>query len=107
MDGDVLLTGPEAGFTVVDLVPGRYLVLLIRESDADISIVLALTPLDEQCARLVIRLWASFRGLRGGLFGLLFDPGDFVMMRKMLLGIKERAEHLFFSQREDDQGDFQ
>jgi hypothetical protein len=26
------------------------------------------------------------------VFDLMFDPGDFVMMRKMLLGIKQRAE---------------
>jgi hypothetical protein len=37
----------------------------------------------------------DFRGWREKLWGwLLFDAGDFVMMRKMLLGIKERAEHL-------------
>lgn len=88
-----MLTGPEAGFTVEEIAPERYLVLRIRETAGDISSVIVLTPLDEQRTRLVIRLRAAFPGLGGWLFGLIFDPGDFIMMRKMLLGIKERAEH--------------
>ncbi|MGO9085903.1 MAG: DUF2934 domain-containing protein [Candidatus Sulfotelmatobacter sp.] len=52
-----------------------------------------LYKLDERHTRLVTRVhmryeWAS----PWVLFDLLFDPGDFVMMRKMLLGIKQRAE---------------
>ena len=44
-------------------------------------------------ARLILRARAAFRGWREMLWGmLLFDAGDFVMMRKMLLGIKARAE---------------
>ncbi len=30
--------------------------------------------------------------VEGPLFGLIFDFGDFVFMRKMLMGIKQRAE---------------
>jgi hypothetical protein len=33
------------------------------------------------------------------LYELLFDPGDFVMMRGMLRGIKQRAERAWASQR--------
>ncbi len=94
--GDTLLTGPTGGFRVEFLNPGRMLVLLIRGErvgmGGDISAAIALEPLEEHRARLILRLRARFDGIRGLLFGLLFDFGDFVMMRKMLLGIKQRAE---------------
>jgi hypothetical protein len=37
-------------------------------------------------------LWGA-----GRLWGLVFDFGDFLFMRKMLLGIKERAEAAYRS----------
>jgi hypothetical protein len=61
--------------------------------DMDITSVLVLVPIDPEHTRLILRARAAFRGLREMLWGmLLFDAGDFVMMRKMLLGIKARAE---------------
>lgn len=94
--GDTLLTGPTGGFRVAALEPERSLVLLIREGAAGqgsaISSAIVLQPLDEQHTRLLIRVRAQFTGVRGRLFGLLFDFGDFVMMRKMMLGIRHRAQ---------------
>jgi hypothetical protein len=73
---------------VADIEPGRYLVLenwgtfLVRPIDAN------------QC-RLIVRshgkrppLWLA------PLQFLLFEPGHFIMERKMMLGIKQRAEAL-------------
>ena len=94
--GDTLLTSPTGGFRVAALEPERALVLLIRESAegqrSAISSAMVLQPLDEQHTRLLIRVRAKFTGVRGRLFGLLFDFGDFVMMRKMLLGIRHRVQ---------------
>jgi hypothetical protein len=94
--GDTLLTGPTGGFRVEELNPERLLVLLIRGErvglGGDISAAIVLEPLEEHHTRLILRLRARFSGIRGRLFGLLFDLGDFVMMRKMLLGVKQRAE---------------
>ena len=94
--GDTLLTGPTGGFRVEALEPERSLVLMIRGTPASqgsaISSTLLLQPLDEQHTRLLIRVRAQFMGLRGRLFGLLFDFGDFVMMSKMMLGIRHRAQ---------------
>lgn len=94
--GDTLLTSPTGGFRVAALEPERSLVLLIREGAAGqgsaISSAIVLQPLDEQHTRLLIRVRAQFTGVRGRLFGLLFDFGDFVMMRKMMLGIRHRAQ---------------
>ena len=95
--GDVMLTGSEGGFRVEAIDPGRTLVLKIDRAsvgqDLEMSCVLALDPIDEQCSRLLIRLRGKFNGRVEKVWGrVLFDAGDFVMMRKMLLGIKERAE---------------
>jgi hypothetical protein len=95
--GDVMLTGSEGGFRVEAIDPGRMLVLKIDRAsvgqDLEMSCVITLDPIDEPRTRLLLRVRGKFNGLVEKLWGrVLFDAGDFVMMRKMLLGIKERAE---------------
>ncbi len=95
--GDVMLTGPEGGFRVEAIDPGHMLVLKIDPAsvgqDLEMSCVITLDPIDDRRARLLLRCRGKFNGFFEKLWGrLLFDAGDFVMMRKMLLGIKERAE---------------
>lgn len=91
--GDKLLTDANAGFTVMAVEPNRALVLRIDDELGQISGTLVLDPLPGGRTRLILRLRARFAGdLRALLFFLMFDFGDFVMMRKMLLGIKQRAE---------------
>jgi hypothetical protein len=52
-----------------------------------------LDKLDEKHTRLVTRVRMHYDLMSPWvIFDLVFDPGDFVMMRKMLLGIKRRAE---------------
>jgi hypothetical protein len=97
--GDVMPTGSEGGFRVEAIDPGRTLVLKIDRAsvgqDLEMSCVITLDPIDEQRTRLLLRLRGKFNGLVEKLWGrVLFDAGDFVMMRKMLLGIKERAEQV-------------
>lgn len=96
--GDIMRTDAESGFRVEAIEPGRSIVAMIHGeetgSPADIAICLLLRPLDleGQRTRLTLRLHGRFWGASGQLFGLIFDFGDFVFMRKMLLGIKRRAE---------------
>jgi hypothetical protein len=53
----------------------------------------ALLPVDSGTTRLVIRSRAGDGGfLSAPLDVLLFEPGHFLMERRMMLGIKERAE---------------
>ncbi len=96
MVGDLMPTVARGGFRVEAIEPERALTLSIRGADVgadmDLSVALLLDPIDERRTRLILRLRAEFRGWRERLFGLVFDGGDFIMMRKMLLGIKERAE---------------
>ena len=57
--------------------------------------VWGLYPVDEKTTRLVSRVRMHYDWLSPTiLFNLLLDVGDIVMMRKCLLGIKERAEAL-------------
>jgi hypothetical protein len=57
--------------------------------------VLALYPAGPNDTRLVSRVRARLRPtLKNILFMLILDPGQFIMERKMLLGIKKRAEDL-------------
>ena len=94
--GDILPTGPEGGFRVEAVEPERSLVLAIQEWRVLLSASYLLVPIDETRTRLVHRLRARF-GMRNPwyLYYLLFEPGDFIMVRKMLLGIKDRAERLW------------
>jgi hypothetical protein len=102
--GDIMRTDAEGGFRVEAIDPGRSIVAMIHGQEmrtpADIAICLILRPLDSggQRTRLLLRLHGRFWGASGRLFGLIFDFGDFVFMRKMLLGIKQRAEAAYRSQ---------
>jgi hypothetical protein len=93
--GDVVLTGPGGGFTVEGLEPERSLELVIRDRGRPIiSSVLLLEPLGVRGTRLVsrVRMRPSPRP-EALLLYLAMDFGELLMMRKMLRGIKARAEH--------------
>lgn len=92
--GEVVLTGPTGGFTVEGLEPGRCLELVIRDRGRPlISSVFLLEPLGVRGTRLVIRvrMRPSLRP-EAILLYLAMDFGELLMMRKMMRGIKERAE---------------
>jgi hypothetical protein len=95
--GDVLPTGPDGGFRVEAIDPGHSLLLAIDPSTigraVEMNCLILLEPIGDARTRLLLRLRAVFRGRRERAWGrLLFDAGDFVMMRRMLLGIRERAQ---------------
>jgi hypothetical protein len=93
--GDVMKTDAEGGFTVAAIESNRSLVLVIRNLYSQISSSIFLDEIDKEQTRLVMRLRANFRrDLRIFLFYVIFEPGDFVMMRKELLGIKQRVERM-------------
>lgn len=93
--GDVIPLAPELGITVEALEPEKVLLLAGRGPTQEATLAFQLTPLDEEHTRLVVRVrygWALTP--QGALWAAVTDPGSFVMMRKMLLGIKDRAEGL-------------
>ena len=92
--GDLIPLGPGVGIPVKAIEPNRSLLLVGHDPNiGEASWVLGLYPLDETHTRLVSRFYDRLPLTPGGIFSLLFvDPGSFVMSRKMLLGIKQRAE---------------
>lgn len=91
--GMVIPFGSGPGWPVAVLEPNRTLVFDIRQDGMHMTWSWLLLPLAGSKTRLILR----FRGhLRIPLvlapaFALM-DPGEFVMVRRMLLGIKARAE---------------
>lgn len=81
---------PSTSFLVAEAEPDAYLVW----AKPDSSWAWALTPVAPGRTRLVTRLRQRYRPTPAGLLTvILAEFGDFAMMRKMLLGIKRRAEH--------------
>jgi hypothetical protein len=83
--------GENIGWRVLQVIPGRALVLEGWGA-------FVLMPANAGTTRLLIRTRGEGRPTLGALaaapFGLLvFEPAHFIMQRRMLLGIKERAEN--------------
>lgn len=93
--GDAIPTSPNQGFIIEKIEPERLLLMTIRDKKTELSFVVVLNELEDGSTRMLVRLRVNYRwGIRRSLYFQLFEPGDFVMMRKMLLGIKHRAEAL-------------
>ena len=108
--GDSIPLSPTTGLTVAEIDPPHVLALRVTMSpltgmpldpdepkpDAylDGSWVFVLEALDEQATRLIERMRADYqpRLWLAPLVYLLLEPATFVMERKMLLGIRQRAE---------------
>jgi hypothetical protein len=89
--GDQILMMPRSGFDVVSVEDGRCFVA--RAQDGSTSWCLAVEPLDRHSCRLISRWHARWHITpASALWIALSDPGTFIMERKMLLGIKARAE---------------
>jgi hypothetical protein len=88
--GDQIPMLPEMGPRIREIQPNRYFVA----GDQDGSTwCLALYPTPDGC-RLVSRWRAHWHMTMANAFWILIsDPGPFIMERKMLKGIKARAEH--------------
>jgi hypothetical protein len=88
--GDQILMLPEMGPRIREIQPNRYFVAGDQESG---SWCLALYPTVNGC-RLVSRWRVNWPlTLATAFWVLLSDPGAFIMERRMLKGIKTRAEH--------------
>ena len=98
--GDEIPVGRGGGFPVKAIEPFRSLVLAGYGRDVEWSWELALVPAENGRARLLSRnrVWMR-RTLRSMLTMLFIEPAAFAMTRKMLLGIKWRAETLARTER--------
>lgn len=94
--GDVMATDRSgAGFLVEAIDPERSLVLSIRSVEAVTSAAILLEPTIDGRTRLVLRVRLRARRTPRGLgYRALMEVGHVVMTRRMLSGIKARAERL-------------
>ncbi len=97
--------GPEAGFTVVAIDAPRSIVTVVGDPTRVVAAAEAgplpdgatwtfvLHPIDERRTRLIVRLRARWEMPRAGewIVSRLLEPVHFVMERKQLLGIRQRA----------------
>ena len=80
----------ETAFSVMAFEPNRWMLW----NKAASTWVWKLIPIDEESTRLIIRLKCQYRWARPTIVTdlILMEIGDFPMMRKLMLGIKQRAE---------------
>jgi hypothetical protein len=94
--GDVIPLGAGPSWPVKALEPDQYLLICLKDPqhpELGVTWVWALYPLDGEHTRLVSRNHGRQPLTPGGIFMLLLlEPTGFIMERKMLLGIKQRAE---------------
>lgn len=94
--GEALVADPDFAWTVRAVDSGRSLVLDIRppgKLDVHATFAFLVDPIDDESCRLIERSWWDMRPRWAGVpFSLLFEPVDFVMMRKHLLTVRNRAE---------------
>jgi hypothetical protein len=84
-----------AGTMLVKAVQPNSFLVLGPPSTPDLAVTwtLALYPRMDGCTRLVSRCRARLpRGSKGLFWLAILDPGQFLMERKMLFGIRDRAE---------------
>jgi hypothetical protein len=95
--GDKILLGPgeKQKLTVVALEPYRTLVLSYKEHGFDWVWQFGLYPLGKDQTRLVTRGTERVANTVGSwLFMRVMEPAAFIMTRRMLVGLKQRAEAL-------------
>jgi hypothetical protein len=87
----------DGNLVVKALVPNRFIVLgpPAGTPSGDATWSIELVPADENSTRLISRVRARIApNVRGAFWLALLDPGQFIMERKWLLGVKARAEGL-------------
>jgi len=93
--GDAIPLGRGPSWPVAAIEPCRALVLDMRNMGGfDWVWQFGLYPLDEKRTRLVSRSCVRTQRVWARLFTYMIEPAGFLMTRRMLLGIKQRAEGL-------------
>lgn len=93
--GDRIPLGRGPAWPVATLEPGRALVLDMRNTgDIDWVWQFGLFAVDHNRTRLVTRSCVHARTVSAKLLTWAIEPAGFVMTRRMLLGLKQRAETL-------------
>ena len=94
--GDIIPLGQGPGWPVAVLEPNRALVLDMRNTGGGLEWVwqFGLYPIDGMRTRLITRSRVRALTVWAQLLTYAIEPSGFVMTRRMLLGLKQRAESL-------------
>ena len=93
--GDVIPMGKPPSWPVKAIEPNRSLLIVIKEPRVDVTWCFMLEEIDDKKTRLVLRVRSRLAMTPMLLLSLpIMYPGQFLMIRKMMLGIKQRAESL-------------
>lgn len=95
--GDLLpmTAGAAEGFRVEAIDPGRTLSLASHDPEGIVTATFVLRGVAPGRSRLIHRVRFRVQRTRRGLrFASIMDLSDFIMSRRTLLGIRQRAEHL-------------
>lgn len=91
--GGEIPMGNSPGWPVVAITPERSMLIDIRQPGVQISWYWSLVPLNERATRLILRVRGNME-LKPAMapFIALMSAGEFIMVRRMLTGIKQRVE---------------
>lgn len=108
--GDVIMINSAVGYTIMDMESPKYLVELARidtktgkffelkdtpDDYMNGTWVYYLKPLEGGKTRLIVRAYSDFKGTIGTVSSVgPMDFAAFIMFRKMMLGVKKRAENI-------------
>ena len=93
--GDVIPMGKPPSWPVKAIEPNKSLLIVIRERGVEVTWCFMLDEIDDNQTRLVLRVRSRLAMTPMLLLSLpIMYPGQYLMIRKMLLGIKQRAESL-------------
>ena len=93
--GDVIPMGKPPSWPVKAIEPNKSLLIVIREPGVEVTWCFMLDEIDDKQTRLILRIKTRLTMTPVLLLSLpIMYFGQFLMIRKMLLGIKQRAESL-------------
>jgi len=93
--GDVIPMGKPPSWPVKAIEPNKSILIVIREPGVEVTWCFMLDEIDDKQSRLVLRVRSRLAMTPLLLLSLpIMYPGQYLMIRKMLLGIKQRAEAL-------------
>ena len=93
--GDTIPIGKGPGWPVALARPNELLLLDIRQQGAHVTWAFALYPASASETRLVMRVRAQLpRTWKTPFLVAILDPAEFLMVRRQLIGLRDRAERL-------------
>jgi hypothetical protein len=93
--GDTIPVGGSSGWPVAIAQPNKLLLLDINQTGAHVTWAFVLNPISPTKTRLILRVRARLPNTWWlPLQTAVLDPAEFLMVRRQLIGVRERAERL-------------